>query len=172
MNPFIGEIKMFAGNFAPRTWAFCDGQLLAISQNSALFSILGTTYGGDGRTTFGLPDLRGRAAIGPRSGPGLSHYDLGQKGGVETVALTTNQMPAHNHYIRAVTSAGNSPSPSGRLLADSAAFDNEFSNATPNTSMSSTMVANEGGSLAHENRQPFLALNYIIALFGVYPSRS
>lgn len=172
MDPFIGEVKLFAGNFAPRGWAFCEGQLLPISQNSSLFAILGTTYGGDGRTTFALPDLRGRTAIGPGNGPGLSSYREGQKGGVEHVTLNASQMPTHNHTIRAVTSAGNSTTPTNHVLADSAAFDDEFSNATPNTSMSSAMVTNAGGNQSHENRQPFLAIYYIIALQGIFPSRS
>jgi microcystin-dependent protein len=172
MDPFIAEIKIFAGNFAPRAWAFCDGQLLPISQNSALFSLLGTTYGGDGRTTFGLPDLRGRTPIGPRNGPGLSDYALGQRGGAEHIQLNSAQMPSHNHLIRAVTTGGTSTTPTDNLLADSAAFDNEFSDATANTNMSSAMVSSAGGNLAHENRQPFLALNYIICIQGVFPSRS
>ena len=172
MDPFIAEIKMFAGNFAPRGWAFCQGQLLPINQNQALFSLLGTIYGGDGRTTFALPDLRGRTAIGPGNGPGLSTYREGQNGGVEYVTLTANQMPSHNHRINAVTTVGNSTTPTNHLLADSAAFDDEFSNATANTMMSSTMVTNTGGNQSHENRQPFLAIYYIIALQGVFPSRS
>lgn len=172
MDPFIGEVKLFAGNFAPRGWAFCEGQLLPISQNSALFSIIGTIYGGDGRTTFALPDLRGRVAIGPGNGPGLSSYREGTKGGVEHVTLTTNQMPSHHHAINAVTAVGNSTTPTNHLLADSAAFDNEFSSASPDTQMSNNMVSNSGGSQSHENRQPFLAIYYIIALQGVFPSRS
>jgi len=172
MDPSIGEIKIFAGNFAPRAWAYCDGQLLPISQYNALFSILGTTYGGDGRTTFGLPDLRGRTAIGPRTGPGLSAYKLGQRGGAEAVTLAINQMPSHNHQIKAVTTGGTSTTPTNHLLADSAAFDNEFSNATANTNMSDSMAAHTGGSQAHENRQPFLAINYIIAIAGTFPTRS
>ena len=172
MDPFIAEIKLFAGNFAPRGWAFCEGQLLPINQNSALFSIIGTIYGGDGRSTFALPDLRGRTPIGPGNGPGLSSYREGQKGGVEHVTLTTNQIPSHNHRINAVTTGGNSTTPTNHLLGDSAAFDDEFSNANPNTQMASSMVANTGGGQSHENRQPFLAIYYIIALQGVFPSRS
>lgn len=172
MEPFIAEVRIFAGNFAPRGWAFCDGQLLPISQNTALFSLIGTTYGGDGRTSFGLPDLRGRAPIGPRHGAGLSNYVVGQKGGAEHVTLTTNQIPAHNHRIKAVTTGGTSTTPTDHLLGDSAAFDNEFSNAPANTNMSADMVANTGGNQSHENRQPFLAINYIIALQGAFPSRS
>lgn len=172
MDPFIAEIVMFGGNFAPRGWAFCDGQLLPINQYSALFSILGTTYGGDGRTTFALPDLRGRVAMHPGNGPGLTPRDLGERGGQETVTLTVNQIPAHNHYINAISSIGDNRSPSGRLLADSGAFDTEFSAATPNTTMKSTMVQNTGGGQPHTNMQPFLCVNYIIALQGTFPSRS
>lgn len=175
MDPFIGEVKLFAGNFAPRGWAFCEGQLLPISQNSALFSILGTTYGGDGRTTFALPDLRGRVAIGPGHGPGLSAYREGQKGGQEHVTLTVSQMPSHNHVVnqKAVAALGDSNDPTGRTLANTGDFDNEYSSATPDTNMSpnSILVGHAGGNQSHENRQPFLAIYYIIALQGIFPSR-
>src|SRR6185295_12464655 len=116
-EPFIGMIVMFAGNFAPRNWAFCNGQLLSIAQNTALFSILGTTYGGDGRTTFALPDLRGRVPIHPGQGPGTSNYSLGQQGGVENVTVTQNQLPAHSHGVNAVAQGGNQASPVGNLPA-------------------------------------------------------
>jgi microcystin-dependent protein len=172
MNPFLAEIKIFAGNFAPRGWAFCEGQLLPISQNQALFSLLGTTYGGDGRTTFALPDLRGRTPIGPGNGPGLSSYREGQQGGQEHVTLTASEMPNHGHAVRAVNTVGNNADPTGRLLANTSGLDREYSNATANTSMSSSMIANAGGNQSHENRQPFLAIYYIIALQGVFPSRS
>jgi microcystin-dependent protein len=172
MEPFIGEIIIFAGNFAPRNWAFCEGQLLAISSHQSLFSILGTTYGGDGRTTFGLPDLRGRVAIQQGQGPGLSNHALGAKGGVENVTLQTSQIPSHNHTINAVIAAGNQNSPTDHLLADSSAFDKEYSDANPDTTMKSSMVGNTGGSQSHTNMQPYLAINYIIALEGVYPSRN
>jgi len=171
MDPFIAEVKLFAGNFAPRGWAFCEGQLLPISQNSALFSLIGTTYGGDGRTTFALPDLRGRVAIGPGNGPGLSSYREGQKGGQEHVTLTTNQMPSHNHAINANSNGGTVSSPVGHFLADTSAFDFEYA-TTANSQMNSLMASNAGGSQSHENRQPFLAIYYIIALQGVFPSRS
>lgn len=172
MDPFLGEIKLFAGNFAPRAWAFCDGQLLPISQNSALFSILGTTYGGDGRSTFALPDLRGRAPIGPRNGPGLSSYREGQKGGQEHVTLNTTEIPSHSHSVNAVSSAGNNAAPQNNLLANTVGFDREYSNASPDVQMNSRMINNSGGNQSHENRQPFIAINYIIALQGVFPSRS
>ena len=172
MNPFLAEIKIFAGNFAPRGWAFCEGQLLPISQYQALFSILGTTYGGDGRTSFGLPDLRGRAPIGPGQGPALSSYRQGQQGGLETVTLTTAEMPSHSHPVRAVDIVGNNADPTGRLLANTSGLDREYSDATANTSMSANMVASAGGNQSHENRQPFLAIYYIIAMEGVFPSRT
>jgi microcystin-dependent protein len=172
MDPFIGEVKLFAGAFAPRGWAFCDGQLLAINQNTALFSIIGTTYGGDGRTTFALPDLRGRVPLGPRRGAGLSDYREGQKGGVEHVTLTTSQMPNHSHSLNADTNAGTTNVPTNHILANTAAFDNEYSTQSPNTTMNTTAIGNTGGNQSHENRQPFLAINYIIAVQGVFPSRS
>lgn len=173
MDPFIGEIIMFGGNFAPRGWALCDGQLLPIAQNSALFSILGTTYGGDGRTTFALPDLRGRVAIHPGHAPGLSAYRLGEKGGRESVTLTINEMPSHNHSfeLKANSQAGDSPDPTSRFFANTAAFDNEYS-GTHNVLMGANQTNNTGGNRSFDIRQPFLCVNYIIALQGLFPSRS
>jgi microcystin-dependent protein len=139
-EPYLGEVDLFAGTFAPRGWASCDGQLLPINQNQALYSLLGTTYGGDGRTTFALPDLRGRTPIGPRQGPGLSYRNLGEKGGTETVTLTEAQMPSHNHTL-------------------------------PEPYVSET-TGNTGGGQPHDNMQPYLGLNYAIALQGLFPSRS
>ncbi len=173
MEPFIGQILMFAGNFAPRGWAFCEGQLLAISQYQALFSILGTTYGGDGRTTFALPDMRGRVSIHPRQGPGLNNYGLGQKGGAEQVTLTTDQMPAHSHTLNANKDRGDSPDPGGASIADSRGRDKDYmQSGDVNVTMSANSIASSGGGQPHENRQPYLAVNYIIALMGTYPSRS
>lgn len=173
MNPFIGAIIMFGGNFAPRGWALCDGQLLPISQYSALFSILGTTYGGDGRSTFGLPDLRGRVPMHAGTGAGLTPRQLGERGGQETVTLTTNQIPAHSHTIFAVSAVGDSNDPNNRLLANTGAFDNEYSaNTSGHVAMSSSMVQNVGNGQPHNNVQPFLCVNFIIALQGTYPSRS
>ena len=180
MDPFLAEITLFGGNFAPRGWAFCDGQLLPIASNSALFSLLGTTYGGDGRTTFALPDLRGRAPIGPRHGPGLSSYRLGQKGGVEYVILNQTQIPSHthtiNHTLQVRADAGSGATtddPTNAFIANDG--NNQF-NPVADANMgplAGTISAfNTGGNLSHENRQPFLALNYIIALQGVFPSRS
>lgn len=182
MEPFIGEIVIFGGNFAPRGWAFCDGQLLAISQNTALFSILGTTYGGDGRTTFALPDLRSRAPIGPRNGPGLSDYKLGQRGGVETVTLNITQIPSHTHVASGTTKASFTPpfgggtqtNPNGANFSGSGSklYSTSANNVTMAANNVDVRIGNTGGSLSHENRQPFLAINYIIALVGVFPSRN
>ncbi len=171
MDPFIAQIVMFGGNFAPRGWAFCDGQLLSIAQNTALFSILGTTYGGDGRTTFGLPDLRGRVSIHPGHGPGLSNYQLGQKGGTETVTLTAAQMPSHNHQIHAANTGGDDTNPT-TAKGFAVAGDDLYIENTPATTMQSDIVSSVGGSQAHNNVQPFECVNYIIALVGTYPSRS
>ncbi len=172
MDPFIGQIIMFGGNFAPRGWALCDGQLLQISQFQALFSILGTTYGGDGRTTFGLPDLRGRVSVHPGNGPGLSSYNLGQKGGAEQVTLNTTQIPAHNHLVSCVSANGNQGAPAGHIPAgESVAAASVWSDANADGTMKSSMIQNTGGNKQHENRQPYQAVNYIIALTGVFPSR-
>ena len=167
---FIGEIKLFAGNFAPRDWAFCNGQLLQISQNAALFSILGTTYGGDGITTFALPDLRGRVPLHPGSGPGLSSYLLGQKGGQENVTLNTAQMPKHNHDLIASSRNATSRRPKGRLLSKS--NKKIYLRSGPNVMMDMAAISEVGEDQPHENMQPYLGLNYIIALVGVYPSRN
>lgn len=172
MEPMLASVMIFAGNFAPRNWAFCDGQLLPISSNSALFSLLGTIYGGDGRTTFALPDLRGRVAIGPRHGPGLSSYREGQKGGVEEVTLTQMDMPSHTHTLHAETDAADQVNPQGRMLALPAAPIYAEVIATDDRVMATQSIGMSGGNQSHENRQPFLAINYIIALQGVYPSRS
>lgn len=188
-EPFLAEIIMFGGNFAPRGWAFCNGQLLSISSNTALFSILGTTYGGDGRTTFGLPDLRGRVAIHPGTGPGLSTVVLGQKGGVENVTLTAAQMPSHSHDIghghgvgavmNASSANGDVKTPAGNVLA--VAKGKDYSTAAPDVQMhpSAFSVVNHvgssaasGGGGAHTNRQPFQGINHIIALQGIFPSRN
>lgn len=170
-EPYVGEIRMFAGNFAPRGWAFCDGQLLAVSQNDALFSLLGTIYGGDGRTTFGLPDVRGRLPIHAGSGPGLSTRRLGAKGGAETVTLTVNQMPSHSHDFVANTAEATEISPLERTVAKGVGVAS-LVEENQTVSMASTMVTNTGGSRAHANLMPALCVNFIIALFGIYPSRS
>lgn len=171
MEPFIGQVMLFAGNFAPRGFALCQGQLLQISSNQALFSILGTTYGGDGRTTFALPDLRGRAPVSAGQGPGLSDYRLGQKVGVETVALTTQQIPAHNHGVNCATAQGDKGAPAGNFPAPSRNADDIY-HAASGGAMARDMVAQTGGGAAHENRGPELVMNWCIALVGIFPSRN
>ena len=171
-EPFVGEIRMFAGDFAPRGWAFCDGQLLAVSQNDALFSLLGTIYGGDGRTTFGLPDLRGRLPMHAGSGPGLSPRRLGAKAGAENVTLTVNQLPNHNHGpVGCTNDLGTVRSAENAIPALTTAEDIYGPGGDP-TNMSSSAVTQVGGSRSHSNLMPFLCVNFIIALFGIYPSRN
>lgn len=172
MEPFIGEIIMFGGNFAPRGWALCDGALLSISQNQALFSILGTTYGGDGRTTFQLPDLRGRVSMHPGSGPGLTPRQLGEKGGTETNTLTTAQLPAHNHSVSVGVSGatGEEAAPNGNVIASLTNAFNE--DATAGQALGGVNQSNVGGGNSVNNIQPFQCVNYIIALEGTYPSRN
>ena len=172
-EPFTAEIRIFAGNFAPRGWAFCDGQLLPISQNTALFSLIGTTYGGDGRTTTALPNLQGRAPMHPGRGPGLTSRRLGEKVGVETVTLVEAQIPSHTHTARATTTAADTGLPS-----NTTAFGRSFGGQAYQTDTSSNLVdlasstlATTGGGQAHTNVQPYLTLNFIIALVGLYPSR-
>lgn len=174
MDPFIGEVTLFAGNFAPRGWSLCNGQLLAISQNTALFSILGTTYGGDGRTTFALPDLRGRSIVRAGRGPGLSDIRLGQKGGQENVTLTTMNLPSHTHSALSQIPG---------FQVDSEIEGEEFTKGnnsflsvgnSSNTTLNSAKIQinNTGGQQSFYNRNPFLSMKYIIALQGVFPSRS
>ncbi|MCB1032392.1 MAG: phage tail protein [Acidobacteria bacterium] len=169
-EPFVGEIRMFAGNFAPRGWAFCDGQLLAVSQNDALFSLLGTIYGGDGRTTFGLPDLRGRIPIHAGHGPGLSERRLGAKGGEEKVTLTVNQLPSHTHPMKASSDTALDIPPAGKVLGESTVA-SMYINDIPSTNLSSQAISSVGGSRSHTNLMPFLCIHFIIALVGIYPSR-
>ncbi len=173
-TPFVAEIRMFPTNFAPKGWATCDGQLLPISQNTALFSLLGTTYGGDGKSTFALPDLNGRAPLQPGQGPGLGYYDLGQAGGSATVSLTEAQIPAHIHQLQATTVAANqlAPSPSSGF-AKNGQVNQAFSKTVAGMQMMRPEVlAGAGNSLPHNNRQPYLGLLFCIALQGVFPPRS
>ena len=173
-EPFIAEIRIFAGNFAPRGWAFCGGQLLPISSNTALFSLIGTTYGGDGRTTTALPNLQGRAPMHPGRGPGLTSRRLGEKLGTETVTLNEVQIPNHSHSL-AVHGGGSTtigPTPTSSL-ANSRTISAWQTDTTANlVDMAPQSVSNTGGSQPHYNVQPFLAINFIIALQGLYPSRS
>jgi microcystin-dependent protein len=174
-EPFVAEIRIFAGNFAPRSWAFCDGQLLPVSQNTALFSLIGTTYGGDGRSTTALPNLQGRAPMHPGRGPGLTSRRLGQRGGVEMVTLTEAQMPNHTHTMAGSRSRTNLQAPGpDRSLGVTLATGNAYQSDTSSSivSLNSSALTNTGGSQAHNNMQPFIAMNYIIALQGLYPSRS
>ena len=165
-NSFIGEIRMFAGNFAPVGWAFCDGSLMAISQNDALFTLIGTTYGGDGQSTFGLPDLRGRVPVHP--GPG---FILGQIAGEETVKLNTSQMPMHSHPAVGIGATGTFPDPAGSLWAELSGV-NAYSSAAPDAAMNAGTLVPVGGSEPHENMLPFLVINFIISLFGEFPSQA
>jgi microcystin-dependent protein len=170
-EPFVGEIRMFGGNFAPRNWAFCDGQLLSISSNDALFSLLGTTYGGDGRTTFGLPDLRGRLPNHQGSGPGLTHRRIGQKLGVENATPTVAQLASHAHPLMGSSALASSPSPSGNVPAQSTSID-LYIDESPSTGLDPSAITSVGGGQSHANVMPFQCVSFIIALFGIYPSRS
>lgn len=175
-DPLLGQISMFAGNFAPRGWALCDGQLLAISSNTALFSLLGTTYGGDGRTTFALPDLRGRAPIHAGTGPGLSNRRLGTRGGQEVHTLTINEMPSHNHAsnINVASTVGRgegTTQPQDAFIAEGGSYSSQPT-ANAHLNPSSVTAGNTGGGLPHNNMQPYLPINYIIALVGIFPSRN
>lgn len=169
-EPFIAEIRFFAGNFAPRSWAFCDGQLLPIAQHTAVFSLVGTTYGGDGRTSFGLPNLQGRAPMHPGRGPGLTSRRLGEVGGVGTVTLAQSQTPAHTHSLIASTQAATTNNPEDNVPATTR--EDTYSAGGTVTGMAVDSVGSAGGGQAHNNLQPYLVLNFIIALEGVYPSRS
>lgn len=172
-DPFIGEIQIFAGNFAPKGWALCNGQLLPVNQSTALFSILGTMYGGDGKTTFGLPNLMGRAPLGVGAGAGLTPRNQGAQIGSQTVTLLTNQMPAHNHTVGAFDGTGPESAANGNIWAKTPGRNPPpaYSNSAPNTTMNPMAIGVAGGSQPHNNMQPFLALNFIIALQGVFPSR-
>lgn len=172
MEPIIAQITLFAGNYAPRGYATCDGQILNISQNTALFSLLGTTYGGDGRTTYALPDLRGRVAIHAGTGPGLTARVLGSKGGAQFVALNVNQIPAHNHVVNPkFASAPRQANPAGNYPANLGPSNPAY--GTPAAGqMGAATVQPAGASAPHNNMQPYLGINYIIAVQGVFPSRN
>jgi microcystin-dependent protein len=170
MESFLGEIRMFAGNFAPLSWAFCHGQMLSISENEALFSILGTTYGGDGESNFALPDFRGRLPAGVGSGRGLTPKALGEKDGWETVLLATPQIPAHVHVPLASRDGANQPAPSGNTLGVSPEMP-IYSSGPANTSLRREVVGPVGGNQQHDNMQPYQGINFIICLHGIFPSR-
>lgn len=171
-NPFVGEIRMFGSSFAPLGWAFCDGSLMPISENDTLFTLIGTTYGGDGQSTFGLPNLQSRIPIHAGQGPGLSqNYQLGDTLGTEVVTLTTNQLPLHNHALLASTDPANTPNPGGNVLSAPITATPYFQ-AAPNVSMNSGILAPQGGNQPHDNMVPFLCISFIISLFGVFPTQS
>lgn len=175
-DPFLGEIRIFGGNFAPKEWAFCNGQLMSIAQNSALFSLLGTMYGGDGIQTFALPDLRGRVPLSFGQGPGLSSYSQGVASGTETVTLISTQIPAHTHALNASGVSAEQSSPLNNTLAivDDGNRNpyNGYTASAPNGAMAPTSIGMSGGNQPHPNMQPYLCVNFIIALQGIYPSRS
>jgi microcystin-dependent protein len=171
-DPFLAEIRMFGFNFAPRGWAFCDGQLMPLSQNTALFALLGTTYGGDGKSNFALPDLQGRAALHPGQGPGLSPRQEGEAGGATSVSLLESEMPLHTHVVRASSEVGDSsvPGPAMALAVSSGASVYRSDSANP-TTLAPATLPHAGGGLPHNNMQPYLALNFCIALQGIFPAR-
>jgi len=177
-DPFLGEIRMTGFNFAPVGWALCNGQTLSISQYSALFALLGTTFGGNGTTTFNLPNLQGRVPIHQGSGAGLSVYVMGEAGGAENVTLLSDQMPVHNHLVNVNNVAGNSADPTGKILAETAdgsrppVLTQSYTSNSATGTLAPTAVAAAGGNLPHANLQPFLTVNFIIALVGIFPSRS
>ena len=168
-EPFLAEVRLMGFNFAPRGWAFCDGQILPINQNQSLYSLLGTTYGGDGRTSFALPDMRGRTPIHVGRSNGGGEHRLGQKSGEETHTLAANEMPSHDHVAQASNQTGNTPIPAANVLASA---NNVYRAPSNLTQLRSGTVTNVGGGQAHENMQPYIAVNFCIALQGLFPSRN
>jgi microcystin-dependent protein len=171
-TPFIGMIVMFGLNFQPRGWAFCNGQLVSIVDNSALFALLGTTYGGDGQNTFALPDMRGRVPIHQGQGPGLSSHIIGDQSGIESVTLITTQIPAHTHILTGVTEAGSTAVPTNAMPAHTGALDKEYGVPDTLTAMRANAISSTGGNQPHANIQPYLVINYCIAMEGIFPSRN
>lgn len=171
-EPFLGEIRMFGGNFAPTGWAMCNGQLMSISQNTALFALLGTTYGGDGVTTFELPDLQGRLPIHQGTDPSGNSYVIGQRAGEEFVTLTVNQMPSHAHQMVAASDASSQSLPVGNLTANTTAAGVNLYGSGTAAAMAPAAINSVGGSQPHDNSMPFVVVNFIIALEGIFPSRS
>lgn len=168
-EPYIGEIRMFGGNFAPVGWEFCSGQLLSIAENEALFTLLGTTYGGDGQTTFALPDLRGRIPVHHGQGPGLTNRVMGETAGTEEVTLTLNQMPLHSHSLLADSGDAIMPQPNNNVLGQSNS--QTYSGQTPNTALNAVALSDTGGSQPHNNMMPALCISFIISLYGIFPSQ-
>jgi microcystin-dependent protein len=172
-DPYVGEIRMVGFNFAPSGWAFCNGQLLPISQNAALFALIGTFYGGNGTSNFALPNMQSCVPIHPGTGNGLSTYLIGQTGGVERVALQSSQMPIHTHSVGVVNAGGNEASPSGNYPAiESTGTSLNYSNGTPNATLNAATIGNAGGTTPVSVIQPYLCVNFIIALVGIFPSRN
>ena len=167
-DPYMGEIRLFAGSFAPAGWAFCAGQLMPISENDALFNLIGTTYGGDGQETFGLPDLQGRVPIHQGSLAGRT-FTIGEKAGVESVTLTLQQIPIHNHLIQVAGTKGDLPNAQGNLLGDASGTLTPYHPGGGALAMNANSLVPQGGSQPHENLQPYLAISYIISLFGIFP---
>lgn len=169
-QPYIGEIRMFGGNFAPLGWMFCEGQVLAISQYDTLFSLIGTTYGGDGQTTFALPDLRGRIPVHQGQGPGLTNRVMGEASGVESVTLAENQMPAHSHSLLANSGEAIMPQPTNNVLGQS--HSQTYRGQTPITALNAAALSSTGSGLPHDNIMPYLCISFIIAVEGIFPSQS
>jgi microcystin-dependent protein len=172
MDPFVAEVRIFPFNFAPKGWAFCDGQLLPLSQNTALFSLLGTTYGGNGKSNFALPNMQGNACMHPGQGPGLSLHDLGETGGSETVSLLESEIPSHSHSLAASQSDGTERQPGGQQFATGVAISMYQTASNPLIQLSPNVLAPAGGDQPHNNMQPYLTLNFCIALQGVFPPRT
>lgn len=171
-DPYIGEIRIFAGNFAPQGWAFCQGQLLSIAEYDVLFSLIGTTYGGDGQSNFALPNLAGRLPLHQGTGPGLSTRIIGELGGAEAISLNTGQMPIHQHTAVCQDAAGDQLNPQAHFWSKDGTSSTAPYNTDANSMMASTAISTAGQGIAHENLQPFLVINYIIAFTGLYPSHS
>jgi microcystin-dependent protein len=171
-QPYVGEIRMFAGNFAPNGWMFCEGAPLPISENDVLFQLIGTTYGGDGEETFNLPNLASRVPIHMGTGPDGTTYQIGEMAGTEQETLTTQQIPNHTHPLTASTSLGNAPNPEGNVLSQTTGGIKLYFEGSPDGAMSAQAIGPAGGSQPHENTQPFLCINFIISLFGVFPSQT
>ncbi|MBV9761654.1 MAG: phage tail protein [Acidobacteriaceae bacterium] len=172
MNPYLGEIRIFSGNFAPKGWALCNGQLLSISSNTALFSIIGTFYGGNGTSTFALPNLQGRVAIHQGQGQGLSPYNVGQQGGFETITLNSQQLPRHNHNMNTFNGPGGNIHPANAILASTNTDKPYSTNNSDGSTLNASAISYAGNNLPHSNIQPYLCVTFIIATSGIYPPRN